>query len=163
MKIISFVGHSGSGKTTLIEKLIFELKLRGLHVATFKNTHHSVPIDTKGKDSWRYTQAGAEISMLLTGDSLKLVATGVAECELQQLVQRFSGEVDLVLAEGFSHTSGIKIEVLRRACSVLPRCVVADGLIAMVTDVDEVYPQLPHFCFEDIPGIVEFILHRAEL
>ncbi len=162
MKIISFVGHSGSGKTTLIEKLIFESKSRGMHVATIKHTHHSVPIDTPGKDSWRYTQAGAEISMLVTGDSLNLVVTGIAEFELKQLAQRFSGEVDLVFAEGFSQDNVNKIEVLRRACSSLSRCDIADGLIAMVTDVDEVYPQLPHFCLEDISGIIEFILQRAD-
>jgi molybdopterin-guanine dinucleotide biosynthesis protein B len=97
--------------------------------------------------------------MLVTGDSLKLVATGVAECELQQLAQRFSSQVDLMLAEGFSHADGTKIEVLRRACSEMPRCIVADGLIAMVTDVDEVFPHLPHFGFDDISVIIEFILN----
>ena len=30
----------------------------------------------------------------------------------------------------------------------------------MVTDVDEVYPQLPHFAFDDIGGIIQFMLER---
>jgi molybdopterin-guanine dinucleotide biosynthesis protein len=33
-KVISIVGHSGSGKTTLVEKLIRELCVRGIKVAT---------------------------------------------------------------------------------------------------------------------------------
>jgi molybdopterin-guanine dinucleotide biosynthesis adapter protein len=158
--IFIFVGHSGSGKTTLIEKLLRELSGSGLQVATIKHAHHKVRLDTPGKDSWRYKQAGASISMLVTSDELQLVADAVDRREPEQLAQRFLGEADLVLAEGFSHAGGVKIEVLRRECSATPRCAVEDGLIAMVTDADEVYPQLPHFALDDINGIVQFMLER---
>ena len=160
MRIISFVGHSGSGKTTLIEKLLREFSREGLCVATIKHAHHKVVLDTPGKDSWRYKQAGAAMSMLVTTNELQLVADALDRREPEQLAQRFLGEADLVLAEGFSHASGAKIEVLRRACSAVPRCKIEDGLIAMVTDVDEVYPQLPHFALDDIKGIARFILER---
>jgi molybdopterin-guanine dinucleotide biosynthesis protein B len=158
--VFSFVGHSGSGKTTLIEKLLRELTGRGLKVATIKHAHHRVELDTPGKDSFRYKEAGAAMSMLLTRDALQLVADAKTEREPEQLAQRFLGEADLVLAEGFSHAAGAKIEVLRRDCSATPRCTIEDGLIAMVADVDEVYPQLPHFAFDDIGGIVQFMLDR---
>ncbi len=161
MKVISIVGHSGSGKTTLVEKLIRELCLRGVKVATIKHAHHKVELDTPGKDSYRYKEAGAVMSMLLTRDALQLVADAKTEREPEQLAQRFLGEADLVLAEGFSHAPGAKIEVLRRECDKPPRCAIEDGLIAMVTDMDEVYPQLPHFGLEDVNGIVDFILKRA--
>jgi len=160
MNLISFVGHSGSGKTTLIEKLLREFSGRGLRVATIKNAHHKVVLDTPGKDSWRYKQAGAAMSMLVTTNELQLVADAVDRREPEQLARRFLGEADLVLAEGFSHAAGAKIEVLRRACSAAPRCAIEDGLIAMVTDVEEVYPQLPHFALDDIKGIARFILER---
>ncbi|HSM98258.1 MAG TPA: molybdopterin-guanine dinucleotide biosynthesis protein MobB, partial [Gallionella sp.] len=110
------------------------------------------------KDSWRYKQAGASMSMLVTSSELQLVADAVDRREPEQLAQRFLGEADLVLAEGFSHAAGMKIEVLRRECSAVPRCVIEDGLVAMVTDVAEVYPQLPHFSLDDIGGIVQFML-----
>jgi molybdopterin-guanine dinucleotide biosynthesis protein B len=160
MKVITIVGHSGSGKTTLIEKLLRQLTRRGLRVATIKHAHHTVQLDTPGKDSWRYTQAGAALSMLVTGNAVQLVSTIGEEREPQQLAQRFLGEADLVLAEGFSHAAGVKIEVLRRECSAIPRCTIENELIAMVTDMDEVYPQLPHFGLDDIAGIVRFILER---
>jgi len=48
--------------------------------------------------------------------------------------------------------------MLRRKCSAAPRCAVEDGLVAMVTDVEEVYPQLPHFALDDISGIIRFML-----
>ena len=159
--LVSIVGHSGSGKTTLVEKLIRELCARGLRVATIKHAHHKVELDTPGKDSYRYKEAGAAMSMLLTRDALQLVADAREQREPAQLAQRFLGDADLVLAEGFSHASGTKIEVLRRACNKAARCAIEDGLIAMVTDMDEVYPQLPHFGLEDVGGIVDFILHRA--
>ncbi len=159
--VIIFVGHSGAGKTTLVEKLIRELCVRGVRVATIKHAHHKVELDTPGKDSFRYKNAGAVMSMLLTRDALQLVADAREDREPDQLARRFLGEADLVLAEGFSHASGAKIEVLRRECGRPPRCAIEDGLIAIVTDMDEAYPQLPHFGLEDISGIVSFILDRT--
>jgi len=103
--VFIFVGHSGSGKTTLIEKLLRELSGRGLRVATIKHAHHKVVLDTPGKDSWRYKQAGAVMSMLVTSSELQLVADAVDRREPEQLAQRFMGEADLVLAEGFSHAA----------------------------------------------------------
>ncbi len=155
--VFIFVGHSGSGKTTLIEKLLRELNGRGMRVAVIKHAHHKVQLDTPGKDSWKYKQAGAAMSMLVTAGELQLIADAV-EREPVQLARRFLGEADLVLAEGFSHAAGAKIEVLRRACGKPPRCAVEDGLVALVSDIDEVYPQLPHFALDDIPGIAGFIL-----
>jgi molybdopterin-guanine dinucleotide biosynthesis adapter protein len=125
---------------------------------TLTRTMSGLQLDTPGKDSWRYKQAGAVISMLVTSNELQLVADAVDRREPEQLAQRFLGEADLVLAEGFSHAPGVKIEVLRRECSAVPRCAVEDGLIALVTDVDEVYPQLPHFALDDISGIIQLML-----
>lgn len=158
--VFTVVGHSGSGKTTLVEKLLRELSGRGLRVATIKHAHHKVVLDTPGKDSYRYKAAGAVMSMLVTSNELQLVADAVDRRDPDQLAQRFLGEAGLVLAEGFSHSPGAKIEVLRRECAKPPRCTLEDGLVAIVTDMDEVYPQLPHFGLEDIAGIAQFILDR---
>ena len=161
--VVIFVGHSGSGKTTLIEKLLPELTRRGLRLATIKHAHHRVALDQPGKDSWRYKQAGAALSMLVTADALQLIADAVDRREPAQLAQRFLGEADLVLAEGFSHAPGAKIEVLRRECDRPPRCAIGDGLIAIVTDVGEAYPELPHFALDDIAGLADFVLAFAGL
>jgi molybdopterin-guanine dinucleotide biosynthesis protein B len=159
--VFIFVGHSGSGKTTLIEKLLPVLSARGLQVATIKHAHHKVELDKEGKDSWRYKKAGAVISMLVTANELQIVADAVDRREPAQLAERFLGEADLVIAEGFSLAPGAKIEILRRACARPPRCTVADGLIAIVTDMDEVYPQLPHFGLDDIAALADFLLGPA--
>ena len=159
--VFTFVGHSGSGKTTLVEKLLPELKSRGLILATIKHAHHRVALDKEGKDSWRYKQAGAAMSMLVTADELQLVADAVDRREPAQLAERFLGEADMVLAEGFSHAPGPKIEILRRACGKPPRCALEDGLIAIVTDCPEIYPELPHFALDDLAGLAEFLLRQS--
>lgn len=163
MKLISIVGHSGCGKTTMMVALIRELSQQGVRVATIKHAHHKVELDTPGKDSYRHKEAGAALSMLLTRDALQLVADATSEREPEQLARRFLGEADVVLAEGFSHAPGVKIEVLRRECGKPARCSIEDGLIALVTDMDEVYPQLPHFGLEDVSGIADFVLRQNDL
>ena len=37
------------------------------------------------------------------------------------------------------------------------------GYKVLVTDVDEVYPQLPHFALDDIAGLADFVLDSAGL
>lgn len=160
-ELFIFVGHSNAGKTTFVEQLLAELTRRGRRVAAIKHAHHAVELDTAGKDSWRYKQAGAVMSMLVTRDALQLVADATDRREPQQLAARFLGEADLVLAEGFSHAAGPKIEVLRRACGKPPRCQLEDGLIALVTDCDEAHPSLPHFALDDVAGVADFLLTHA--
>ena len=159
--VFIFVGHSNAGKTTFVEKLIPELTRRGRRVATIKHAHHKVELDTEGKDSWRYKRAGAAMSMLVTTSALQLVADATERREPRQLAERFLGEADLVLAEGFSHADGPKVEVLRRACGKPPRCAIGDGLVALVTDCPEIYPELPHFDLEDAAGVADFLLRRT--
>ena len=160
-ELFIFVGHSNAGKTTFVEQLLAELTRRGRRVAAIKHAHHAVELDTAGKDSWRYKQAGAVMSMLVTRDALQLVADATDRREPQQLAARFLGEADLVLAEGFSHAAGPKIEVLRRACGNPPRCQLEDGLIALVTDCEEAHPSLPHFALDDVAGFADFVLAYA--
>ena len=158
--VFIFVGHSGSGKTTFVGKLLPELVARGLNVATIKHAHHKVELDQEGKDSWRYKNAGASMSMLVTTSALQLVADATEDRDPQQLAERFLGEADLVLAEGFSLSPGDKIEILRRAGSKPPRCTPEDGVIALVSDMDEVFPELPHFALDDVVGLADFLLRR---
>ena len=87
-------------------------------------------------------------------------STPYGSTEPLQLAERFLGEADMVLAEGFSHAPGPKIEILRRACGKPPRCALEDGLIAIVTDCPEIYPELPHFALDDLAGLAEFLLRH---
>jgi molybdopterin-guanine dinucleotide biosynthesis protein B len=155
--VFIFVGHSNAGKTTFVERLVAEFARRGQVVAAIKNAHHTVALDDEGKDSWRYKQAGAAMSMLVTTGALQLVADADDRREPLELTRRFLFDADIVLAEGFSQAAGPKIEVLRRETGKPPRCALADGLIALVSDRPEVYPELPHFGLDDIAGLADFL------
>ena len=71
--ILSIVGKSGSGKTTLIEKLLPELKHRGMRIGTIKHSAHEMDMDKPGKDSWRHRQAGADTVMVVSPQTIAMV------------------------------------------------------------------------------------------
>lgn len=65
---ISFVARSGTGKTTLLEKVISIFKQRGYSIGVIKHDAHRFEINHPGKDSHRFTAAGAE-TVLITSQS----------------------------------------------------------------------------------------------
>ena len=62
--VIAFAAYSGTGKTTLIEQIIPRLRAKGLQLAVIKHDGHRFDIDREGKDSWRFTRAGAEVTVI---------------------------------------------------------------------------------------------------
>ena len=71
--IISIVGKSESGKTTLLEGLIIELKQRGYKVAVIKHSGEDFELDEVSKDSWRFSQAGSEVSVISSSHKLAVI------------------------------------------------------------------------------------------
>ncbi len=98
-RIIKFVGYSGSGKTTLIENVIKKLKSEGIKVATVKHDVHGLDIDKEGKDSYRYSAAGADISVVSTKDLT--VYKVHKDLTLYEILDNIS-DVDLIIVEGYS-------------------------------------------------------------
>jgi molybdopterin-guanine dinucleotide biosynthesis protein B len=70
MNIFGITGHSGMGKTTLLEKLIPELRSRGLTVSLIKHSHKDIEVDRPGKDSYRLRESGCTEVMLLGAQPL---------------------------------------------------------------------------------------------
>ena len=54
--------------------------------------------------------------------------------------------------------AGVEIGIQRHACAKPPRCRLEDGPIAIVTDMDEIYPHLPHFALDEMTGLADFTL-----
>ena len=69
---VSFIARSGTGKTTLVTQLIGELKERGYKVGALKHDAHQFEIDHPGKDSYRFTESGAD-SMLISSRSKAVI------------------------------------------------------------------------------------------
>ena len=111
---VAIVGNSGAGKTTLLERLIPALKQKGLRVGVIKHDAHRFDIDHPGKDSHRLTAAGADTMMITSGEKLAMVKRHAASPPIEELLERYFSDVDLVLVEGFRGSSLPKIEVHRK-------------------------------------------------
>ena len=81
MQAIAVVGTKKSGKTTTTENLIRELTKRGYNVAAIKHIPEpDFTIDTPGKDTWRYAQAGAKtVISVATNETVTIEKTANAK------------------------------------------------------------------------------------
>ena len=109
--VFSFVAFSGTGKTTFLEKLIPQLKARGLRVAVYKHDAHEFEIDKKGKDSWRFTAAGADVTVISSNTKAAVMENRYVSPE--ELVAGSHG-VDLIITEGYKAGPWPKIAMRRR-------------------------------------------------
>jgi len=101
--VIGVIGHKDSGKTAIVETVVRMLTRKGYRVATAKHVNQKrFSIDTKGKDTWKHSVAGANpvisVSDIETGI---LIKNGVKRFSLDEL-PRFTPEVDFIMLEGFS-------------------------------------------------------------
>ena len=153
--IITFVGKSGTGKTTLLEQLIPMLKARGLRLAVLKHDAHHFEMDKPGKDTYRFTAAGADVVTISNAQKFAMIEQPPEELSLRDIISRLP-QVDLVLTEGYKKSRYPKIEIHR---AELHRPLLADPneLLAILTDepVDSPAPQLD---LSDLNGCVQVIL-----
>jgi FdhD protein len=112
---VSFVAKSGTGKTTLLEKVIGIFKERGYLVGVIKHDAHRFEIDHPGKDSHRFTAAGADTMLITSQAKLALVKQHEQSPDIEEVLASYFNDVDLVLTEGFKLSGLPKIEVHRAA------------------------------------------------
>lgn len=155
--ILGFAAYSGTGKTTLIEKLVLALKAKGLRIAVVKHDAHRIEIDREGKDSWRFSKAGADISIVSSAE--KTACIEQRPLDFEQVLSMVH-DVDLVLVEGYKKEPLTQIGICRKATGkgfTAP----PDRFVAVVTD-EEVNADIPKFSFEDIDKITEFIMDHMK-
>jgi molybdopterin molybdotransferase len=156
--VISLVAKSGTGKTTFLEKLIPELKARGLSVGVLKHHAHATPFDVPGKDTYRLAQAGADVAVGASAVQVAVFYREDGASELEGVIARHFEGVDLVLAEGFKQRAYPKIEIHRaahpRSGDLLCQ---ADELLALVTD-EPLSLDVPQFGLEDAAGVADRVL-----
>ena len=156
--VLGFAAYSGVGKTTLIEQVVVRLKESGLRVAVLKHDAHSVVLDHEGKDSWRFTKAGADISIVCSQERTAMVEQRpITFKKLLELVH----DVDIVLVEGFKNEAIPQIGIDRKATgkgfpSPLSR------YVAIVTDDEKLNSSVPKFTFGEVDAITDFILENMK-
>ena len=158
MRVVGIVGTQGSGKTTLIERLIPELRARGLSVSTIKHTHHHhIELDTPGKDSHRHRLAGAGEVIVASDHGWARLAARSGPASLPDLLNQLR-PVDIVLVEGFKQLEGLRrVEVFRGVGQ--PLAASDPGIVAVAAppgvQVEGVARVLP---LDDIAAITEFLI-----
>ena len=150
--IYAVVAFSGTGKTTLIEKLIPLLKERGMRVAVVKHDAHEFDIDKEGKDSWRFTRAGADVTAVASDTHAAIMENRPVPFE--ELLGKIDN-VDIIIAEGYKHER-IKKIALRRSANNKPFPVPASECIAVMSDTPE-DAEVPFFHLDDAESLAELL------
>ena len=159
--LVCIVGNSGSGKTTFIERLIPELKRRGLKVGTLKHDVHGFEMDKPGKDSWRHKQAGASTTIISSSQKIGIVMDVNHDHKPDELLPLFS-DMDIVLAEGYKRTDRPKLEIFRAEITKEPLSKEDKSLLAIVSDTT-VDLDVPRFSTKDIKNVTDFLLDYFNL
>ena len=105
--IIAVLGSKKSGKTTTIETLIERLTMRGYRIAAVKHVAElNFTIDAKGKDSWRFAQAGAKTIITVADNEVATIEKmNTKNLPLDEILQKCRGN-DVVFIEGFRSVVG---------------------------------------------------------
>ncbi len=158
--VVSIVAKSGTGKTAFISRLVPALKSLGLHVGVIKHHSHPTPFDTPGKDTYRLTQAGADIVVGVSAVQTAVFIQHLGSDDLDAIIARFLSDMDLVLIEGYKRGNYPKIEVHRAARSRELLCT-PEELLLLVTD-DAFDLPTPQFHLDDVEGIAAWLASWLE-
>ncbi len=108
---VAFSGPSNSGKTTLIVKVAKILK-KEYEVSIIKHDpSDKATFDKEGKDSWKFTQTGAEVVVM---SHTRTTYFSQKQKTLHQTIE-ILGEFDFLLVEGLKTLSLPRISVFRNS------------------------------------------------
>ncbi|TWJ18259.1 molybdopterin-guanine dinucleotide biosynthesis protein B [Geobacter argillaceus] len=162
VKVVALVAKSGTGKTTMLEKVIRELKIRGYRVGAIKHDAHRFDIDKPGKDSHRITAAGTDTMLICSPEKLALVKQHADAPSVEELLETYFQDVDIVLTEGFKKSSLPKIELHRRERSATLICRGEEydpALIAVASD-EQLELDVPLLDLNNVEEVTDFIEAR---
>jgi molybdopterin-guanine dinucleotide biosynthesis protein B len=109
---LGFVGFSGSGKTTLVSQVVLQLKRKGYRIGVLKHDAHDFQMDVEGKDTYKYSEAGADLIAITSATKLNILEKLPKPLKLEEILQRMHG-VDLIFIEGYKQADVPKILVAR--------------------------------------------------
>ena len=153
--VFSIVAYSDTGKTTFMEKLLPILKRRGIRVAVVKHDSHGFEIDKEGKDSYRITKAGADITGIVSEDRSVLMENRPRDMDhIFGSIQ----DVDIILTEGYKKGIWPKI-MLHRSGTGKDLPLDPEVCLAVVSDVPvQGAPIL--FDLNDVKGVANLLISK---
>ena len=151
LKVINIIGYSKSGKTTSIENLIKWIKQNGEFdglVCVIKNiAHNDFSIDTKGKNTYRFSEAGADI--VVARSNIETVMIVKYEIDLFDIIkdinEKFERKLSFSRSPRKNHKKIIILEGFRDYLG---------PTILSIKTIEEVQPQLKEniICFTGAIG-----------
>ena len=163
--VLGFCAYSGTGKTTLLSQLIPILKGQGIKVGVIKHAHHEFEMDRKGKDSFRFREAGAGEVLLASSRRWVLLHENEVQAEPDpgELLNKMDlDHLDLVLVEGFKHHQLPKIELHRPSLGRKRLHPDVPGIIAVASDEPLIEEELPCLDLNQPKIMVDFIISLME-
>ena len=150
--VVSFVAYSGTGKTTLIEQVVRKLKELGIRVAVIKHDAHEFEIDHKGKDSWRMTQAGADVTIVASDKHTAIMEN--RSLSIDEIISRVNN-VDIILTEGYKHGNWPKI-LLHRKDNHKELPIDPNRCLAVLTD-EAILTATPCYPLGDVDSVIQLL------
>lgn len=143
---------SNTGKTTFIEKLIPELKRAGYHVGVVKGDCHGYNVDVEGKDSDRFSKAGAESVAVVSPNGYFIQHKTEERADLMDVASQLV-DVDLVLLESRNHGVAPKISLWRGMGEVQ----IDDDTVALFTSEPKDSKEIYTYDINDVQHAVEVV------
>jgi molybdopterin-guanine dinucleotide biosynthesis adapter protein len=155
--IVSIVGRSGSGKTTLIEGLIRHWGKQGVEIAIIKHMKHDFQVDVPGKDTFRYREAGAAMSIITNDRALAVMGANSERLTAVQIAERYCARFWLVIIEGDKEGGIPKIEVVGDSPEGPLHDAGIRNIVALVCDspLEDARPRLRRDDFAGVARLIE--------
>ncbi|MCP4255886.1 MAG: molybdopterin-guanine dinucleotide biosynthesis protein B [Candidatus Scalindua sp.] len=110
--IISIAGKQNAGKTTLLKNLIPKLKEQRYRVGTLKYNIKKFDIDHEGKDTYQYSNAGADSIAISTQSEFVVIKKTPNPLTLHEIIETQFNDVDIVLVEGYREDGYPRIRII---------------------------------------------------
>jgi molybdopterin-guanine dinucleotide biosynthesis protein MobB len=113
VKIIAVLGSKNSGKTATIEALVKELTERGHQIVAVKHIpKKDFTMDSPGKDTWRFAQAGAQTIIAISEKETTILHKREnSSITLEGIIESCGEKASMVILEGFRSLVGRDVNI----------------------------------------------------
>ena len=130
----------------------------GYRVGVIKHTPHGFDIDPDGKDTWRFSKAGASVVSAVSSNRIAFIEEVQEEPDLDRMRTLFEGKVDIILTEGYKTSNTDKILVARNGSEL--EQVKCNGEILATVSSRLSSDGIPVFRPEDIRAVVNLLVQQ---
>lgn len=157
---IAFSGPSNSGKTTLIVKVANALRDKYKLAIVKHDPSDKAIFDKEGKDSWKFSQTGAEV---VVASPTRTTLLSQKEKSIDEIIEML-GEFDILLVEGLKTLPLPRLSVFRNKLEEdyfpMSNALAIDDSINL--DDYDLPKHLEILDLNDTQSIVEWILKNAK-